>query len=513
MLINFLGLLLDWLLTRDWRRVACLLLPAILVSTVLCLSFWGSALDKEELAAKYLEIGMREIDDATQSWAFRLEQELESTPPIPRFTEAVFRRARQLRSNNPNTTFVIGAILAQRGATAQAMALMASIAPESQEGYLPAHAWLARLMLRQQPVPEEQLPLLKHHLQLGVKWEDAPADLLAAATQLALSNRDNSRAIQLLAQSAEKQPEFEGELFRLAINLGNQRVAAQTAEKALPRLLERIDQGIATADDRITASQILFYQKEFDASRGVLEEGLRAENLAPEGQQKLRRQLSEFYRLRFMQTLKTSPTNWSADVRLLDQAMRADPTNPHVAEQVAMLARIGGDQPPDTLMDQLRSFLAQGTATPLTHSWLAEAYILRTEYDKAIEHLTTVLDRMPDSAQSLNNLAYALALSEPGRLEDALSYSQAAIKANPRVADYHDTLGFILMKMDRVTEAITEMELAVELEPGRVDFHQRLAEIYEQRGNVEMATAHRKIIEDLKNSASSSAPPEPASQL
>ena len=78
-------------------------------------------------------------------------------------------------------------------------------------------------------------------------------------------------------------------------------------------------------------------------------------------------------------------------------------------------------------------------------------------------------------------------------MEEALEHAKAAVKAGPGVADFHDTLGFILMRLDRVAEAISEMELAIELQQGRADFHERLADAYEKQGNADMVTIHRQI--------------------
>ncbi len=507
MVISFFGLIIDWLITRDWRRVALAIVPFGLLAAVLVLSLFGRTKNKENLANEYLVAGETELQSANQDWEFTLgttEAAVADSKGQARYAEALFRRALDLQSNNKRTRFVVGAMLGNRGAIRQALAYMNSIAPEIGSGYAPAHAWIANLMLRSR-IAEAELPALKHHLDLAVKWEQAPANLLVAATQFAVQAQDNLRAIEILRQSAERSPEFEGDLFRLAIQLNNKVVAEQTAEKALPRLLAKITDGTATADDRVNLYDILFYKGELQAARAALEDGLKVEGLPKEDIAKLKFALSQLYLRRFTDTLTTGSNAWSGDLRLLDQAMKIDPTNPLVAEQVAKLARIGGDRPPDDLMEQLNEFLAQGTATPVTHAWIAEAHILRTEYADAIKHLEDVVARMPDSAQSHNNLAYAIALSQPSRMQDALTHAMAAVKAGPRVADFHDTLGDILLKLDRTAEAISEIELAIELQQGRYDFHERLASAYEKQGTKEMAAIHRQLAEKYKAAAAAAA--------
>ncbi len=491
MVISFFGFVIDWLITRDWRRVALAIVPAALLASVLVLSLMGITKNKENLANEYLAAGETELQSANRDWEFTLgttDAPATDSRGQARYAEALFRRALDLQNNNKRTRFVVGAMLGNRGAIRQALAYMNSIAPEIGSGYAPAHAWIANLMLHRQ-LTEAELPALKHHLDLAVKWEHAPANLLIAATGFAVRAKDNSRAIEILRQS----PELEGELFRLAVETKNIPVAEKTAETALPRLLEKIADGTASANDRIDAADIFYYKKELQAARGALEDGLKVEGISKEDVAKLKFTLSELFRKRFADTLEIGTNKWSGNPLLLYEAMKIDPTNPQVAEQVALLARVGGDKPSDDLMNQLKKFLAEGLATPLTHAWLAEAYILRGEYGEAINHLEDVLAGMPDSAGSHNNLAYALFLSEPTKLDKALAHAQEAVRLGPGVADYHDTLGEILLAYNRTAEAISEMERAIELKPGQKIFHEHLAGAYEKQGTKDMAEIHRQL--------------------
>ncbi len=513
MIVGLFGLFIDWYLSRAWLRIGLFLgLPILLILTMLGLTIGGSVLDENHLAEEYLRIGERELQDADQDWAytttiFTSNSELPEKAKIGRFTESMFRRALELQGNNDRTQFVTAAILAQRGLLAQAIPIMRRLAPDNEKGYLPAHAWLANLMLSRGQLAKDQVKVLNHHLQLGIKLPNAPARLLTAATQIALSQSDQDKAIELLKQSAEKQPEYEAELLRLAIKLGNERVATQTADKALPRLLALVKEGKATPEDRIALADVLLYSNKADAARGALEEGLKSDSYSDEEKEKLTRALSEFYRIQFNKTLTFAPNSWSADIRLLDAAMRTDPTNPNVAEDVAKLARIGGDNPPDELIRQLNEFLAKGVATPTTHAWLAETYILRTDYTKAIEHLQNVITRMPNNAQAHNNLAYAIALSDPTKLDVARKHAETAVQISPADGEFHDTLGFILMQQSDFRGAISEFEIAIERLPQRADLHEHAAEAYEKNGGQQLAEAHRKIAAELKQQASQN-PPE-----
>jgi Tfp pilus assembly protein PilF len=152
----------------------------------------------------------------------------------------------------------------------------------------------------------------------------------------------------------------------------------------------------------------------------------------------------------------------------------------------------------------LNDFLAKGVATPTTHAWLAETYILRTNYTKAIEHLQNVIARMPNNAQAHNNLAYAIALSDTSKLDVARKHAETAVQISPADGEFHDTLGFILMQQSDFRGAITEFEIAIERQPQRIDFHEHAAEAYEKNGGQQLAEAHRKIAAELKQQVTNS---------
>jgi tetratricopeptide (TPR) repeat protein len=216
-----------------------------------------------------------------------------------------------------------------------------------------------------------------------------------------------------------------------------------------------------------------------------------------EPSRELTRGLSEVFRLRYLISLKQDGSSWTGDLQMLDTAMRTDPTNPMVGEEIAKLARLNGSSPGDELIKKLQQFLAEGKATAATHAWIAELYLIRRSYAQALPYLEQVVNRLPNSAQYLNNLAYVLAEIAPDRRQDALAYAQRAVQLDPSSADYYDTLAKVLAGLNRPTEAITALESAIERQPGRKDFHEGITSLYEVSGNLPMAEQHRIIVKRI----------------
>ncbi len=140
----------------------------------------------------------------------------------------------------------------------------------------------------------------------------------------------------------------------------------------------------------------------------------------------------------------------------------------------------------------------------MTHTWIAEHYLIHNMFAKAIPHLEQAVKRDPQASRCWNNLAYAIADIHPERLDDALKYADQALKIAPMVPDFHDTRGTILMKQKKYSDAVAAFEQAIECvtkSGGRFlpvpAYHERLAAAYAAAGDADMANTHRDIATKL----------------
>ena len=516
-LVNTAGFGYDWIITREWKRVLLTMIPVFLLATLGCVVLWGKNLNKNQLASWYLEKGEAEITDwenalvGEESSDEETEQSSESetksgddledeedSKKISRYADMLFRRV-QILSPSDRAQYIIGANLAQSGAITQGQEMLEGIAPADASGYAPAHAFLAMLdiekikQLKQKVTPERQQTLL-HHINQASRLEKVPEGILVIGSQLHLQNKNRTEGLRLLQKAAETNKELNLQIIRLAKEFGLEMTANEAREAAETHFRKRLEEDPKDDAARVGLAEILSGRRGtsgLDLAEEVLREG---EKLA--STPKIKRGLSEIYRLRFRRKLLNN--QGAADVKLLDLAMRIDPTNPLVVEEIASLARLQGPQVTDEMIEKLTEFLAEGKATAATHAWLAESYLVRNEYEKALPHLEQIVLRLPKTPQYLNNLAFVLSEIHPERMEEAANIAERAVQAskvagNPN-ADFFDTLGTIYNKLDRRTEAITAFETAIEMSPRRQDFHERVAEVYDLEGNTMMAENHRKII-------------------
>ena len=406
---------------------------------------------------------------------------------LSRFAEVLFRRV-QLLEPNERSQFVIALTMAQRGATSQAEKMLSKIAPENRPGYPPAHAWIAQNLLRQ-PITDQNVKLVTHHLKEAVKWERVPEILLVYGSELFFRLNEQQLSLDLLKKATEVNPANGVLLYQRSMQLKNVVSAEQSAKQADAYFRSELERDSNNLSARMGLVQILSSEGKFDDAETVIRAGMQVTS-APE----LTRGLSEVFRLRYLTSLKQQGETWTGDLQMLDTAMRTDPTNPMIAEEIAKLARLNGKSPGDELIKTLQQFLAEGKATAATHAWISELYLIRKQFALALPHLEQVVSRLPNSAQYLNNLAYVLDDIAPERREEALKLAQRAVQVDPRSADYFDTLAKVLTSLNRRTEAITALESAIERQPARKDFHIGIVALYEATGNLPMAEQHRAVI-------------------
>jgi tetratricopeptide (TPR) repeat protein/tryptophan-rich sensory protein len=129
-------------------------------------------------------------------------------------------------------------------------------------------------------------------------------------------------------------------------------------------------------------------------------------------------------------------------------------------------------------------------------------------------------EKLPENERAQNNLGNMLA-RDPGRIADAVSRYQAAIRLQPGYADAHYNLGVALGKLGRPAEALGEFEEAVRLEPDSVEARNNLGDSLMREGRtgeaveqfeaaIRLDPGHARAHYNLGNALSSSGRPAEA---
>ncbi|RKX42020.1 MAG: hypothetical protein DRP27_09985, partial [Thermotogae bacterium] len=117
-------------------------------------------------------------------------------------------------------------------------------------------------------------------------------------------------------------------------------------------------------------------------------------------------------------------------------------------------------------------------------------------FEEAIAEYESLLDKMPNNSNVLNNLAYMLAENDKS-LDKALEYAEAAYKARPNNPNILDTYAYVLYKKGRFSEAAQHLHAALQQYERTnssvpVEVYEHLGMIKEKLGAKEEAVAAYK---------------------
>lgn len=107
----------------------------------------------------------------------------------------------------------------------------------------------------------------------------------------------------------------------------------------------------------------------------------------------------------------------------------------------------------------------------------ADLYDKLGEVKKAEEDYRLLLKKEPDSPNAQNNLGYFLA-NHNRNLDEAFALIQKAVKAEPRLGSFVDSLGWVYYRRGQYEEARQQLVRAKRLEPNVAEIHYHLGIVF-----------------------------------
>ena len=137
------------------------------------------------------------------------------------------------------------------------------------------------------------------------------------------------------------------------------------------------------------------------------------------------------------------------------------------------------------------------SATGALSPKLAAVYCRQGRYDEAEALFREILASDPENVETLNNLAWALALREPGEPREALQLIDRAIEKRGRNSTFVDTRAVALIRLGEPGRAVQELCAARSADPRNVSLALHLAWAYHAAGNAEEAGKAFRVAEEL----------------
>jgi tetratricopeptide (TPR) repeat protein len=134
---------------------------------------------------------------------------------------------------------------------------------------------------------------------------------------------------------------------------------------------------------------------------------------------------------------------------------------------------------------------------------------LERRFDEAEAIFRQAVARSPDDAESLNALAWELAMRDPGRPEEALGFINHAIELRGKLPRLVDTRGVVLIRARRYEQAIEELREARAGDPADAGYAFHLAWALQAAGRTEEA---RKVFREAEQLGLKSQPNDPLLQ-
>ena len=495
---GFIEYILAWVYTRQWLAVLGFFPVLLILITLFGLTIYGWSIEKRTLVTRYLRWCDAELseDNVLTTSAARNPQadELMKVQGVSQFGEVLLNRVLQLEKSDTRSRYLVALQIGDRGRRGQARQLMRQLAPERNNGFAPAHAWLAIDRILQGPIRDNVSKLiLLNDLEVANTWPGAGTKLREILASLLESEGRIGDAIKVLQATAENDAGAWVPLVEVATKHGRKQPASDASTKAKVIFNRRISEQSATVKDFVNLAQLWVLEQTPDEAIKQITLGLKR---FPEDRN-LKFVLSECYRIKFLTTLRETESGIQCNIEFLDEALKADPTNPAVSEEVAKFMARGGDVSP-TLKLALEKQLADGKSTTMTHLMLATHWLKQNDFASAIPHLEVADRKSPNAPVVLNNLALALTRVSPNNAKIASEMIDRALMTSGPHAELLDSQGEIRMSAGDYVGAVESFESAIGLDGKRISTRKRLMEAYELAGMKDMIPVQAQKIREIE---------------
>ena len=407
-----------------------------------------------------------------------------------------FERLVTLNGGEESSRHDLALTLACLGEADRATAVMASLAPLDGTGFGRAHLWLARQILGDPAArrTESRMQEAYAHLVRAKQRLPGSPEVDWCIAQYYVAGRRPEAAVPHLAEAAKQMPELQFELSLLYASLGQVDLARQANHRAHNYFDRRLKTEPNDDDSRLRWARVRMNLDDFDGAVSILSEGM---VLRPQGP--FQRALAAAFVTRYDRLSQQAANAGTPQLEMLRIALKYDP---NCREAVLRLVEFGEgtDDEQKQAREMLEALLAGGYATPFVHFVLGCRAWKAGETDSALFHLERAYDLDEQLGPVANNLAWVLAHQEPPGLERALTIIDSVLECWPDVAQYRDTRGQILVKLERWEDALEDLERALPQMTRDRQLHEALAQIYGKLGQASLAKKHEQLAKNLGSS-------------
>lgn len=402
------------------------------------------------------------------------------------------------RNVDPKDKYDWAGIVARGGDLMTANALIDELAPDDVTGYHEAHRAKAIRLARLVTIlghragdgesQEKNLKLLWHHLSHSGSEDPLQLCDLWAGYYFAIGQE--SQALKKVVESATHDPQRWLTAAITSERYGDVNQRDLCYQKAETYFASKIDADPMDYQSRLALTKVFADTNRIHAASDLLAKGL---SLAERAE--LRRAASDLRLFEMTKIDAPLEDGLAVSNRLLAEALEFDPLNPQVYGRfltVYQEAKSGAHR--RQLRERLQRQVAKGEALAFSHFSLGAVYWLDGDWVNSMWHTEKAMEIAPELLQVANNVAWLESQRDDGDLMRALNLINIIVEKEPKLLEYRDTKGVILMKLDRWEEALVELETVLPHSAGqaRKSLHERLALVYAKLGQDSLARMHEE---------------------
>ncbi len=433
---------------------------------------------------------------------------------------SAFEKSLSLNPKDPAAAIYLGDIYATEKHYARARDLYRQVL-KNRPGHL-----VATLKLAQLDLVTKDLDDARQVLETTLQQRPAAFDIRLMLSQLYLDMGRNADALTSLTQApslpAKLPPDYLRLLAQAQFNNGKYQESAKNYQ-ALIKLVPK-------APYYYSLSQCYVRLNDMSSAHTALQDAVKADSAYLPAQIALVRLLAEQDKLqnaqqRMLAMLAKYPDNQEVmaqsgwlymrmqrpqDAVTAYQKALAIHDNTAVAGELALAYWASGKH--DKALALLNKWHVKYPKDTLGLKNLANLELLAGQYPVATEHFGQLVKTSPNDLTVLNNLAWLLRDSDPGK---ALKYANRAVELAPSFPPVLDTRGTILLKQGHKNQALASLEEAVKYAPKDPDirFHwiealhavgrtgearQHLAKLLDESGKFRERVAAEKLYQSLR---------------
>jgi|GEM_PF-5396669 len=373
--------------------------------------------------------------------------------------------------------------------------LMATLAGVGVNGLPQAHRYLAIRTAEKVAATQTIDDLEAWHWHLTHADQSRSAPLQKSWGMYYLIGGDLENAINHYKIAADEEPAMWLQVAELYARQNDMDAVRTTLATARQRLEQQFLRDPGKAENRLLYATSLFYIGQLPDAERLLKEGL------DKGDNSDFRKLLAAVFIRMYDVELASERGIESAFKFLKLALDYDQNFTPALSRLVAFARSSPERLEES-REAIRQLIATGNSSAMAHFTLGTIEWMAGNNQLALLNMQQAIQLDPKMPIIANNVAYLMAQEENPDLDAALNLVNQAVESDPANSEFRDTRGDIFLQRGELAKSAADFQAALETARNPVPLQEKLAKLYDQLGDVAMASKFREAASKAQSAAS-----------